>query len=130
MSQSNESRRRRKIEKRKALLVSSIEKIRPKLHRFTMAGPYSYSKLIQVFGSIKISNDHVSLERQPNYKKQAFAYFNKKRFTIFIDPVYVSKDNRNLCLIETSSPTRRLLSELLAKLPELTVSSVEYTLDI
>jgi hypothetical protein len=116
------------IERRKSRLIQAIDSVKPRLHRIALSGPYGYTQLKEVFKSLKINPKYRPYRRRRSYKTQAFSYYNKQKLTIFLNPSHLNP--RAQCVIETSYPTKKFLFGLSDAFPHMTVSIVEYALDI
>lgn len=116
------------IERLKSRLLQEIDTVKPRLHRIALSGPYGYAQLKEVFKSIKINPKYRPSRRRISYKTEAFSYFNKQKLTIFLNPSHLNR--RAECVIETSYPTKKFLFDLSDAFPHMTVSLVEYALDI
>lgn len=110
----------------KKYILSDISKIKIRIHRIRLSGPYIWNDLDKKLGKLKL-NDNFDSKRMPNYKKQTFAFFEGRRLSIFLCPINGTLPQ---CMIELSYPGVNFLTKLYKRLPELQVSSAEYTIDL
>lgn len=116
------------IRRRKARLLSSIDEIKPGLHRVWLSGYYDYDDLEKVFNRIKILPNSGRGKRRSNYRTHAIAtYWKKAKLSLFLNPDDCCYPTS---IIELTSPRSGLLLELAKDLPELTLSRVEYSIDL
>ena len=121
-------RRKRLLKNLKKSIVPSISKIMIRIHHVRLSGHYYlWSDLKDKIGKLKVDDEYCSDKRMPNYAKQAFGKFRKRKLTVFLNPI---KGYLPQCIIEMSYPYEILLSKLWSKLPLLRVSFAEYTIDL
>lgn len=111
----------------KKSINDDISKIKIRIHRFRLSGPYLWSDLDGKIGKLKINEVYNASERMPNYKKNAFVRFKNRNLSVFLNP---KEGTLPQCIIELSYPYQKLLSNLQSELPRLKVSFAEYTIDI
>lgn len=125
-------RRRRALERcmvESAILspLGYIERIQCRLHLMVLTGPYEKGELKYKLGKLKY--DRARKRRMPGISKYRAPYFmqlreGRLRVYLFPKEAYLRQ-----CLIMTSDTSKRLIQRL-AQSPDLSVSKLEYAIDV
>jgi hypothetical protein len=108
-------------------LRSNLKMVRARIHRMALSGPYDYTQLSNVLGPMKINKAFNPNDRYPNYNTQAYIQIGRFRVVIFTNR---KREFYPRCVIEMSYPSVKFLLDLLRKLNKLSVSYVEYAVDL
>lgn len=113
--------------KRLQRLLANLKMVRARIHRIAFSGPYNYTHLKSALGPMKINKAFIPDYRNPNYNTQAYLQSGRFRLTIFTNR---KREFMPGCIIEMSYPSVRFLLDLHRKLSKLSVSYVEYAVDL
>ncbi len=108
-------------------ILEDITRIEPRLHRIILSGDYSYKDLNKKLGTLVPDKRFHRKKRMPLYRSRAWRTFKGMRLTIFYNPIL---GFLKPCRIEFTFSSPGSLMKLYKQLPELKITSVEYTVDI
>jgi hypothetical protein len=109
-------------DKTKEAILKNITKIKPRIHRIILFGPYNNNHLSL---QLKLSPPRPAGSRMPYYRNMSYSNLRNTRLSIFYNPI----KNRPPCRIELTHRSVRFHVELKLMLPHLDITSVEYAVD-
>ena len=108
------------------ITISRIKSVKAFIHSSRFSSDYSYNDIQNNLG-IKLFPDRNSISHMPNYNSMAYGQLKKGKITVFFNPI---KAGMPYTYITTSNSSYDLFLELYKGLPDLNVSSLEYTIDL
>jgi hypothetical protein len=107
--------------------IGNIQRIKPFIHKVKFSSQqYDYGDYQNQIGRLQIASPEYN-HQIPNYRKAAFRQMKHGRIVVYFDPLIPGMP---LTYIMPSSAEFKLLYELYKKMPDLSLSYIEYTIDL